>query len=108
LSRKEKVLVRGYKELPIGAGGAWFSYAFGGGGGTVVSTWSWRSFRPVIDKEKCTECGLCELFCPDHAIVRTKEGYVVDYEYCKGCGICAHECRLKAIEMVKETFLEEF
>lgn len=103
MSPKRKVLKKGYKELTIGAGGAWFDYAQGGGGGSVISTGSWRFLRPVIDKEKCTNCGICELFCPDHSIFRTEESYAIDYEYCKGCGICAHECKFKAIEMVEET-----
>lgn len=30
MNSKQKILVRSYNELPIGAGGAWFNYAFGG------------------------------------------------------------------------------
>lgn len=93
---------RTHKELVIGAGGAWFSYAFGGGGGNVVETGSWRTIKPIIHKEKCMNCGLCEIFCPDNAIIRTNNEVNIDYRYCKGCGICMNECQIIAIEMVRD------
>lgn len=66
-------------------------------------TGSWRTFRPVVDHEKCISCGTCEKFCPDMAIKDVGEGrYEVDLDYCKGCGICAEECPVDAIEMKKE------
>ena len=64
-------------------------------------TGSWRNRRPVIDKEKCTLCAICWLYCPDGCIIRGEE-YEINLQYCKGCGICAEECPLKAIEMVRE------
>ncbi len=71
--------------------------------GAVGKTGKWRTFRPVIDREKCIKCLLCWLYCPDAAIVRDENDNVfVNYDYCKGCGICAHECPRKAIKMVKE------
>lgn len=62
----------------------------------------WRTFRPVIDKEKCNECLRCYLICPDGTIYRTEGKVDVDYDFCKGCGVCAYECKADAIEMVKE------
>ncbi len=64
-------------------------------------TGSWRIMRPVRDPEKCNDCDLCWLYCPDGAIARS--GYDIDYEYCKGCGICAEACKVAAIDMVRET-----
>jgi len=32
--------------------------------GASGKTGSWRVFRPVVDKEKCNVCGLCEMYCP--------------------------------------------
>ncbi len=66
-------------------------------------TGSWRSMRPVWDKEKCRQCLLCWVYCPDSSII-VKEGKVVgiDYDYCKGCGICAESCPAKVIAMEKE------
>lgn len=65
-------------------------------------TGGWRTFKPIIDKEKCIACWRCWDFCPDGAILKKDEKACVDYDYCKGCGICAYECPTKAIEMVYE------
>jgi pyruvate ferredoxin oxidoreductase delta subunit len=67
--------------------------------GAAGRTGSWRVFRPVIDMEKCNQCGLCQMYCPDAAI---DEELNMDLNFCKGCGICANECPKKAIEMVRE------
>ncbi len=66
-------------------------------------TGSWRTYRPVVDLEKCTSCGTCELFCPEGIIVIEKpEKYKTDYDFCKGCGICAEVCPYKALGMEME------
>ena len=62
-------------------------------------TGSWRTFKPVLDKDKCVDCENCYIFCPDASISTERE---IDYDYCKGCGICANECPVDAIEMIKE------
>jgi len=62
----------------------------------------WRTFKPVIDQDKCVNCLRCFLVCPDGVIDKSEEKLEIDYDYCKGCGICATECKLGAIEMVKE------
>jgi pyruvate ferredoxin oxidoreductase delta subunit len=67
--------------------------------GAAGMTGSWRLFRPVIDPEKCNQCGLCQMYCPEAAI---DQDLNVDLNFCKGCGICANECPKKAIEMVRE------
>jgi 2-oxoacid:acceptor oxidoreductase delta subunit (pyruvate/2-ketoisovalerate family) len=102
MKQKETTSERTYKELTIGAGGAWYQYAFGGGGGLIVKTGAWRTFRPVIDQKKCTRCGICQMFCPDMSICRTNGEFAVDYDYCKGCLICANVCAPKAITGVRE------
>lgn len=63
-------------------------------------TGTWRTFKPVLDNEKCTKCLLCWFYCPDGSIKRG-ERIEIDYDYCKGCGICANVCPVKAIEMVR-------
>ncbi len=73
-------------------------------GSTIKNkTGGWRSLRPIWDKKKCTQCGLCWTYCPDNAIPQ-KNGKRLEtnFDYCKGCGICAEECSVKAIKMIKE------
>ncbi len=69
-------------------------------------TGSWRSYRPVVDKDKCIACRLCTKICPDGAInlknYKKSLKADVNYDYCKGCGLCAKECPVKAIKMEKE------
>jgi len=62
----------------------------------------WRTFKPVIDHDKCVMCLRCFLVCPDGVIDKSGDKLEIDYDYCKGCGICAHECKIKCIEMEKE------
>lgn len=66
-------------------------------------TGTWRTFKPVINFEKCTQCLFCFIFCPDTSIL-VEDGKVVgvDLKHCKGCGICAAECPRDAISMVEE------
>jgi pyruvate ferredoxin oxidoreductase delta subunit len=56
----------------------------------------------VFDLDKCTGCGFCAMYCPDHCVSSENKKYYPDYAYCKGCGICAHECPPGAIQMVPE------
>ena len=72
------------------------------GSALKYKTGDWRAFKPVIDKEKCVNCLLCWIYCPDGAIIREENWVSVNYEYCKGCGICANECPVKAITMEEE------
>jgi pyruvate ferredoxin oxidoreductase gamma subunit len=68
-----------------------------------LHTASWRTLRPVIDRDRCTRCNFCWEFCPDDAFDFDAEGYpLVKLPYCKGCGICATECPPDAIQMVTE------
>ena len=68
----------------------------------ILDTASWRVLRPVMDKAKCIECGICLTYCPVCSIVRNGKKYDISYDYCKGCGLCAHECPKKAINMIPE------
>lgn len=65
-----------------------------------------RHLRPIIDLEKCTDCKLCSIYCPDGAI--DFEKIKVDFDYCQGCGICAEVCPVpKTIEMVSELKIQK-
>lgn len=65
-------------------------------------TGGWRTFRPVVDLEKCIGCAICWQDCPDAAIEWKEDHPVIIYSHCKGCGICANECPSDAIEMELE------
>lgn len=86
----------GYDELPIGG------IMPGPSTSRFSKTGDWRSFKPVIDEDKCNKCGLCWVYCPDSSILPVDDKYQVDLDYCKGCGICAEECPQKAITMIEE------
>lgn len=75
----------------------------GGSTSEAYKTGAWRSHRPLLDREKCNDCLLCWIFCPDSSI-HTKDGKLTgfDWEHCKGCGICAQVCPITAISMVEE------
>jgi pyruvate ferredoxin oxidoreductase delta subunit len=92
----------GWRELPIGG------LILEPGNAQSYKTGDWRTLRPVYDAEKCRQCMLCWIYCPDSAII-VEEGKVVgiDLDHCKGCGICARECPPKAaaITMVAEAEL---
>jgi 2-oxoacid:acceptor oxidoreductase delta subunit (pyruvate/2-ketoisovalerate family) len=73
------------------------------GSSKKTKTGGWRTFRPVIDKSKCTGCMICVRFCPEGAIKLDKNKKAdVDYDFCKGCGICFNACPVKAYKMELE------
>lgn len=66
-------------------------------------TGSWRVFRPRFLHEKCTQCGMCQLICPEGCVRDSEDGkFEPDYKYCKGCGLCAEECPADDIVMEQE------
>lgn len=91
--------LKGWRDIPIGG------VITDAGNSDTYETGSWRTFRPVHDREKCINCLRCWVFCPDSSIL-VEDGKVVgvDYKHCKGCGICAAECpdKVKAFKMVLE------
>jgi pyruvate ferredoxin oxidoreductase delta subunit len=72
------------------------------GSSLKYKTGDWRSRKPIVHTDKCANCLICWIYCPDSAIIREEKWVAVNYDYCKGCGICAHECPTKAITMEEE------
>jgi heterodisulfide reductase subunit A len=59
----------------------------------------------VVDRDKCTGCGTCEIVCPYGAIGKDDEGIAhVTEVLCKGCGSCRASCPEKAITAPHFTF----
>ena len=52
---------------------------------------------PVVDKEKCTYCGLCSDVCAYNAIAVAGRTVLVFRELCHGCGACSYVCPEGAI-----------
>jgi pyruvate ferredoxin oxidoreductase delta subunit len=94
MSKEEKK--HGWKELPPGA------VVTESGSSRRYKTGDWRAFKPVVEGDKCVNCLLCWVYCPDAAIIRDEKGVKINYDYCKGCGICAKECPKLAIKMMEE------
>ena len=71
------------------------------GNTTANKTGAWRSFRPIVNKEKCTKCGLCVQHCPEPCI-ELAAAAIIDYDYCKGCLVCEQVCPFGAITHEEE------
>jgi pyruvate ferredoxin oxidoreductase gamma subunit len=62
---------------------------------------------PVLDRDKCIDCGMCDMVCPDLCLVwSTHTGDDdqpdvkldgIDYRYCKGCMRCVETCSTAAM-----------
>ena len=60
---------------------------------------SGRSKRhAVVERSRCSGCGLCEQFCPARAIRVTYIAHV-DAERCTACGACVQNCPQGAMRL---------
>ena len=55
----------------------------------------WSGQVAFIDKQRCTECGICQDLCRFAAI----KNFMVDPVSCEGCGFCSHACPEEAVTM---------
>ena len=54
----------------------------------------------VIDKRKCTGCGVCKNICPEGAITgQKKRPHRIDVAKCIKCGLCKDVCKFGAIRV---------
>ncbi len=69
-------------------------------------------FLPVLNREQCIHCAMCDMVCPDHCLAWEKgeeggrfqrELTGVDYRYCKGCMRCVETCPASAMLRKAET-----
>jgi ferredoxin len=64
--------------------------------------------RPLIDKEKCTGCGLCAIDCPTNALMISQSSEKDTYQLlfrqqaCNGCGVCEKSCPENCLKLVEE------
>ena len=79
-----------------------FVTPLGNDGMYILDTAAWRIVRPVMDKEKCINCGVCMGYFPVNSIYAEGGEIRISYDYSKGCGICAAECPKQAINMEQE------
>ena len=69
-----------------------------------LQTGGWRTgLKPTVDVERCVDCLLCWLYCPDSAIRLAGIAFAgFDYDVCKGCELCSVVCPEGAITMVAD------
>ena len=70
-------------------------------------------WMPVLERDKCIDCGMCDMVCPDLCLVWSthpgEDGKPlvkldgIDYQYCKGCMRCVETCSTSAITREAET-----
>ncbi|MGI6284677.1 4Fe-4S binding protein [Neomoorella humiferrea] len=68
----------------------------------TTTTASWRLMRPVLHPERCNNCLVCWLFCPEGCFERGTGTVELHLDFCKGCGICVAECPRGALALVEE------
>ena len=81
-----------------------------------------QGFAPKLDRIHCTNCGVCDLVCPDYCLVwkaedvpgdlngseateterRSARLLGIDYRFCKGCLRCVESCPSGALTKQRE------
>lgn len=89
--------LKSWKEIPMGA------VIEDAGNADTYETGGWRTFKPVLDENKCIHCLICWISCPDSAIIVENEKMVgFNFRHCKGCGVCADVCPKKVTAIIME------
>jgi pyruvate ferredoxin oxidoreductase gamma subunit len=79
-------------------------------------TASRAGFIPVLNLDKCTSCGECDITCPDYSFewseTEGKKGKMemtlekINYRHCKGCMRCVRICKFDALTEHVETEID--
>lgn len=100
-SRKYQQGKKGYKNMTVGG----LNLNFGNSITNDLSP-SRQGYIPIFLQEKCINCGLCDLTCPDMVFQFQKGEYKdkemmintgLDYFHCKGCLRCVEICPTGAL-----------
>lgn len=90
---KEEEQIWGYENAPIGGINPVI-------GSTVTNdlSASREGYIPLFLKERCINCGLCDITCPDMVFqFEDGENCGLDYHHCKGCLRCVNICPVNAL-----------
>jgi pyruvate ferredoxin oxidoreductase delta subunit len=86
-----------YDEIPLGA------MTLESATAVHNMTGDWRVQRPIWDTEKCKNCLMCWISCPDSCILTGDQKMTgIDYDHCKGCGVCVNVCPFDALHLISE------
>lgn len=59
-------------------------------------------YKAIIDKDSCTNCGLCIDYCRFDAIHDVEGEVLIDETACDGCKLCSRICPSESISMIPE------
>ncbi len=76
---------------------AWFSPLGWFMGTDRMQQWMLRTFRPVVNEDKCIGCGICERVCPMRNIAVDEKAGIGPH--CTACLACLHACPQQAVEV---------
>ncbi len=62
--------------------------------------------KPIVDKNQCNLCGLCETNCPFEAISIQKQEHYINENLCNYCHACLRNCPQQAIKFEDERINE--
>lgn len=66
----------------------------------------WMAEKPVIDQNKCINCGVCVELCPAKALSKSKRKPIFIYSKCIRCFCCQEMCPKHAISIKRNKFAD--